>query len=157
MSDCFRSGLSRNYCHILRRPPTACNQGPVSISAKTSYRKISWSLEATRLVVNIIASLWNLTDTSAALLPKCLSNFRAIGQFQIQISRLRDFTISYEKTSFLILRQGPGISSIRSDRGSASRGFNKAGNIALMECGSIFALRYTRFAELNVFDVCWYD
>ena len=39
---------------------------------------------------------------------KCLSNFRVIGQFQIQISRLQDFTRSYEKTSFRILRRGPG-------------------------------------------------
>ena len=55
--------------------------GPVSISDKTSYRKISWSLEAARLVVQIIASLWNLTGTSAALLPRCLSNFEVIRQF----------------------------------------------------------------------------
>ena len=37
------------------------NLGPVSISDKTSYRKISWSLAAARLVVKIIASLWNLS------------------------------------------------------------------------------------------------
>ena len=67
--------------------------GPVSISNKTSYCKISWSLEAARLVVYIITSLWHLTGTSAALLPMCLSNFRAIGRFWIQISRLRDITI----------------------------------------------------------------
>ena len=30
----------------------------------------------------MIASLWNMTDISAAVLPKCLSNFRAIGQVQ---------------------------------------------------------------------------
>ena len=83
-------------------------QGPVSISDKTSYRKILWSLEAARLVVQIIASFWNLTGTSTALLPRCLSNFRAIGQFWIQISRLRDFTRSYSKTSYRILKRGPG-------------------------------------------------
>ena len=55
--------------------------GPVPISDKTSYRKISWSLEAERSVVQIITQLWNLTGTSAPLLPRCLSNFRAIGQF----------------------------------------------------------------------------
>ena len=55
--------------------------GPVSISDKTSYRKILWSLEATRSVVEIIASLWNLTGTSAAVLLMCLSNFRVAGQF----------------------------------------------------------------------------
>ena len=48
------------------------------LSGKTSYRQISWSLEAARLGVIIIAPLWNLTGTSAALLPRSLSNFRAI-------------------------------------------------------------------------------
>ena len=39
------------------------------------------SREATRLPVEIIVSLWNLTSTLAAVLPRCLSNFRAIGLF----------------------------------------------------------------------------
>ena len=38
----------------------------------------------------------------------CLSNFKAIRQFKVPISWLRDFTRSYEKTSFRILRRGPG-------------------------------------------------
>ena len=41
-------------------------------------------------------SIWNLTGTSAAVLLRCLSYFRAIAQFQIQISQLRglwDLTI----------------------------------------------------------------
>ena len=66
----------------------------------------SRGVEAARLVVCVV-SLWNLTGTSAAVLPICLSNFRAIGQFQIQISRLRDFVRSYSKTSFRILKQDP--------------------------------------------------
>ena len=45
--------------------------GLYSLSCKTSYRQISWSLEATRLDVLIIISLWNLTGISAALLPRC--------------------------------------------------------------------------------------
>ena len=40
-----------------------------SLSGKTSYRQISWSLEAARLDVLMIVSLWNLTGISAALLP----------------------------------------------------------------------------------------
>ena len=52
--------------------------GPVSISDKTSYCKISQSLKATRFVFRIVQSLWNLTGTSAAGLPKCLSNFKAM-------------------------------------------------------------------------------
>ena len=50
--------------------------------------------------------LWNLTGTSAALLPMCLSNFRVSGQFLIQISRLRNFMRSYDKTSYRILKRG---------------------------------------------------
>ena len=38
----------------------------------------------------------------------CLSNFKAIRQFKVPISWLRDFTRSYEKMSFRILRRGPG-------------------------------------------------
>ena len=52
--------------------------GLYSLSGKTSYRQISWSLEAARLSVIMIVSHWNLTGISAALLPRCLSNFRAI-------------------------------------------------------------------------------
>ena len=81
--------------------------GPVSISEKTSYRKISWSLEAARFVFRIVRSLWNLTGTSSAVLPMCLSNVKAIRQFKVPISWLRDLTRSYEKTSFRILRRGP--------------------------------------------------
>ena len=53
-------------------------QGLYSLSSKTSYRQISWSLEATKLDVLMIVSLWNLTGISAALLLRCLSNFRTI-------------------------------------------------------------------------------
>ena len=85
-----------------------CNgQGPVSISEKTSFRKISSSLEAARFVFRIVRSFWNLTGTSAAMLPMCLSNFKTIRQFKVPISWLRDFTRSYGKTSFRILRRGP--------------------------------------------------
>ena len=61
-------------------PQPHCHRGLYSLSGKTSYRQISWSLEAARLGVIIIAPLWNLTGTSAALLPRGLSNFRAIGK-----------------------------------------------------------------------------
>ena len=54
--------------------------GLYSLSGKTSYRQISWSLEAAILGVIIITPLWNLTGTSATLLPMGLSNFRAIGK-----------------------------------------------------------------------------
>ena len=56
------------------------NLGLYSLSCKTSYRQISWSLEAARLGVIITVSLWNLTSISAALLPRCQSNVKAIGK-----------------------------------------------------------------------------
>ena len=54
------------------------NLGLSSLSGRTSYHKISWRLEAVRLDVIMIVSLWNLTGISAAPLPRCLSNFKAI-------------------------------------------------------------------------------
>ena len=63
-----------------RKVTNAFLQGLYSLSGKTSYRQISRSLEVARLDVTIIVSLWNLTGISAALLPRCLSNFRAIGK-----------------------------------------------------------------------------
>ena len=50
-------------------------QGLYSLSRKTSYRKISWSLEVSRFGLRLYQLLWNLTGTSAATLPRCLSNF----------------------------------------------------------------------------------
>ena len=50
--------------------------GLYSLNGKTSYRQISWSLEAARMDLIMIVSLRNLTGISAALLPRCLSNFR---------------------------------------------------------------------------------
>ena len=52
--------------------------GPVPISDKPYYCKISQSLEAAKYLLRIIRSLWNLTGTSAATLPMCLSNFKAM-------------------------------------------------------------------------------
>ena len=82
------------------------SQGPVSISDKTSYRKMTWSLEAARFVFRIVRSLWNLIGTSAALLPMCISNFKAMRYFKLSVSRLWDFTRSYDNTSYRILKRG---------------------------------------------------
>ena len=54
--------------------------GLYSLSGKTYHRQISWSLEAVRMDVIMVVSLWNVTGISAALLPRCLSNFRSIGK-----------------------------------------------------------------------------
>ena len=83
--------------------------GLYSLSGKTSYRQISWSLEAARLCVIMIVSHWNLTGISAALLPSCLSNCRAIEKVYSRISRLRDFTRSCGKTSYGLVNRGPDV------------------------------------------------
>ena len=54
------------------------SQGLYSLSGKTSYRKISWTLEAARFEFRLFQSLWNLTGTSGAALPIYLLNIRAI-------------------------------------------------------------------------------
>ena len=82
--------------------------GLYSLSGKTSYRKISWSLEAARFGFKLFQSLWNLAGTSAALLPRCLSNFIAIRPLQHPISWLRDFTRFGGKTSYRLVNRGPG-------------------------------------------------
>ena len=82
--------------------------GLYSLSGETSYRKISWSLEAARFGSKLFQSLWNLAGTSATLLPMCLSNFRAIRPLQHPISRLRDFTRFGGKTSYRLVNRGQG-------------------------------------------------
>ena len=82
--------------------------GPVLISDKTSYCAVSQSVEVTIFVFKIVRSLWNLTGTSAALLQRCLSNFKAMRLFEPPIMRLRKFTRSQDKTSNRILKRGPG-------------------------------------------------
>ena len=86
--------------------------GLYSLSGKTSYRKISWSLKAAGFGFKLFQSLWNLAATSAAMLPRCLSNFRAIRPLQHPISRLRDFTRYGGKTSYRLVNRGPGLESI---------------------------------------------
>ena len=87
--------------------PILRNKSWALFQYNTSSRKISWSLEATRLAVPIIGSFWHLTGASATRLPTCLSNFRAIVQFEAPILRLEAFVRSYNKTSCQILKQGP--------------------------------------------------
>ena len=63
-------------CGDLTRPRGY--QGLHSLSRRTSYRKISWSLEAVRFRFILFQLLLYLTGISAAVLLRCLSNFRAI-------------------------------------------------------------------------------
>ena len=84
--------------------------GSISISDKTSYCKISQSLKAVRFVFRIVRLSWSLTGTSAAvpsaaLLLRCLSNFKTEWLFKLPISRLGHFAGSYDKTSYRILKR----------------------------------------------------
>ena len=85
--------------------------GLVSISDKTSYCKISQSLEAVRFVLffRIVQSLWNLTGTLTVMLPICPWHLKSLWWFKLPILQLRHFTRSYDKTSYRILKQGPDI------------------------------------------------
>ena len=85
------------------------DQGFHSLSSKTSYRKISWNLESVKSRYRLFQSLRICTGTSAAGLPRCLSNFRAIRSLQYPISRLRDFTWSCGKTSYRVVNRGPVV------------------------------------------------
>ena len=68
----FRLLLNKGVC------TSAWNQGLYSISGKTLYHQISWSLEAMTPNIIMIVSLWNLTGISTAKLPRGLSNVRGI-------------------------------------------------------------------------------
>ena len=97
------------------------NLGLYPLSGKTSYRKISWSLEAARFGFKLFQSVCNLAGTSAALLPRCLSNFRAIRRLQQPISRLRYFTRFGGKTSYRLVNRGPVYKVRRYKQCSLSR------------------------------------
>ena len=58
-----------------------------SLCGRTSYRKVSWSLEAgfgdSDFRFRRLQPLWNLTGTSAAALPRCLSNLEPYDHYNI--------------------------------------------------------------------------
>ena len=83
--------------------------GSYSLSGRTSYRTISWGLQAARSGFSLFQSLWNMTGASAEALTRCLTNFRAIRWLQHPISRLRVFTRSYGKTSVRLVNRDPGV------------------------------------------------
>ena len=96
---------------ILSNWPHDVFLGLYSLSGKTYYRKISWSLDAASFGFKLSQSLWFLAGTSAVLLPRCLSNFRAIRPLQHPISRLRDFTRFGGKTSYRFVNRCPDSNS----------------------------------------------
>ena len=74
-----------------------------------SYHQILWILEAVGVDIILIISVWNLTGISAALLPRCLSTFRAIGKVLTQISQIQDFMRSCGKMSISLVNRDPGL------------------------------------------------
>ena len=118
ISQCLRTAVSAGAMDVSTRASVATvlsDNAPMRfqlfriLKGKTSYRKISWSLEAARFGSKLFQSLWNLAGTSAALLPRCLSNFRAIRPSQHPISRLRDFTRFGGKASYRLVNRGPAL------------------------------------------------
>ena len=77
-----------------------------SLSGRTSYHNISWSLKAARFMFRLFQTLWNLTGTSTATLSRCLSNFRAMRLLWHPISLHGDFTRSYGKSSVRLVNRG---------------------------------------------------
>ena len=79
-------------------------QSLYSPSSKTSYRQIAWSLEAARLDVIMIVSLWNFSNVAAEVPVKFQSDWES------RNSRLRALTRFCCKTSVRLVNKGPGAS-----------------------------------------------
>ena len=81
----------------------------IGVRALSQYPKRRLSVRSRKVSKprDLYLELSDRSETSAAVLPMCLSNFKAIRQFKVPISWLRNYTRSYEKTSFRILRRGP--------------------------------------------------
>ena len=106
-TDGQMDGVKPIYPHP-HPPPTptqqlCCEKG--IINTKTSYHQVLlWSNEAPKLFVNMIGLLWKWTGILAALLLRCLSNFRVIDQFYTPISQLQDFARSNGKIVCFVIR-----------------------------------------------------
>ena len=70
----------------------------VSMSDKASYHKTLQSHEARKFVFSFLPLLWNLTDSSAAVLLSCLPNFKAVWSFNTKSWR------SHHKMSDVMLK-----------------------------------------------------
>ena len=90
--------------------------GPVSISDKTSYHKISWCLEATRFAVWIITSHWKFkrqpSSTTAEVPIKCHSD-RTILNTNLVVSGLCEIL---QKVVLSDTETGPRCQSMLSNR-----------------------------------------
>ena len=89
---CFADKVSPRK--VDTRNPNAIQQRSISQLHKTSYRKISQSLEAARSMSIVLRFLCNLRGISAVLLPKRLTNSLAMRHFKLPNSRLQGFARS---------------------------------------------------------------
>ena len=91
---------------------TMCVHGFVVLIVCSSYVIISCeslsNLGAARFGFRLFPPLRNLTGASAALLPRCLSNFRIMRSSWHPISWLRDFVRLGSKTSYRLVNRGHG-------------------------------------------------
>ena len=69
----------QGYHSLWLLSPLDTTQGLCWLSGRTSYRKISWNLEAARLGVIMVVSPWHLTGVSAVLLPRCMTSWHIRG------------------------------------------------------------------------------
>ena len=102
----WRQGDHQRYGIYPTLPEYSGLQGLYSLSGKTSYRQISWSLEAARLDVAMVVSLWQAPRQQHCR-GTCQISER-LEKFKLRISRLRDFTRSCGKTSYRLVSRGPG-------------------------------------------------
>ena len=98
---------------VLGRPSHVSGHRPTYLDlcsprGKGYFILISCILEATIYMFHVGRSFCNLTDVSAALLPRRLSNIRMILSCWHPISRLRDLARSNDKMSVRLVNKGPG-------------------------------------------------
>ena len=86
--------------------------GLYSLSGKTSHHQIH--LQLTGLGVEIAVPILMLTNDSVALLPRRLSNFRAIRELKTNIWRLQVVVRSGGITSYRLLNRRPGAFCVQS-------------------------------------------
>ena len=96
-----------NFLHSRKNLVDGNQSGPLLTKRTDVLRQDLASLEAVRFGFKHFPSLWKLTGTLAAPLPRCLLNFRAIRSLWHQISRIRDFARFGGKTSYRLVNRGP--------------------------------------------------
>ena len=108
----FRTVMEISWKYVLKFLRNIANrhrnnffiEGLYSLSGRTIYRQITEprSRETARLDAIMFASLWNLTGISAALLPRCLSNF-----VSERLEKYKPESRGFETSRDLVVRRPP--------------------------------------------------